>query len=152
MILADGYEFKIERTTIMLSNAIKGKKLTIYGQTNQSGKLTVNNETAGDSAINLEGDNGTFVINGGIIDVTSNASAGKSAIYAYKSITINNGTLNAKGTIFASNNDITINGGTVTVTKNKTGLQASKGAININGGKVTDKYFSIIRRCHNRLE
>ncbi len=104
---------------------IEGSGLTIYGQKNETGKITARgrlfNAGIGSST---EGNGGTITINGGTVTAESIFGAG------------------IGGKTGSSGGAVTINGGTVTATSDKGagiggGMNGNGGYITINGGTVT---------------
>ena len=120
--------------------------LTIYGQTNQTGKLTVKGLSrsshaaiGGNMAISDEQpaeSGGTITINGGIIDVSANNGAG---IGGGGGIHIMNQSISAKER-GAAGGDITINGGTVKASSSSGagigGGCGAQGQLGGAGGKI----------------
>ena len=111
IILADNNTMTVNSGTIIAED------LTIYGQSEQSGRLNV--PTPPSSANNaIICDPGSFIINGGT--VYANAYGSMNAIYCYPgNFIINRGTVNATNTSTSTGSGIyakyvTINGGNVT--------------------------------------
>ena len=147
LILADG--------AILTANqgveVSAGNSLTIYGQQNGSGRLTVTNEWGG-VGIGVDGAQGDqlgdITINGGTVNVTGSSGdglgGGRGGISG--SITINGGTVTATGYYggagIGGSSQISINGGTVEATGNDGGAGIGGGnegngnIITINGGTV----------------
>ncbi|MBQ0154687.1 MAG: hypothetical protein KBS70_07890 [Bacteroidales bacterium] len=158
IVTATGAE---EHAAIRVSG--EGNSLTIYGQKEQLGKLTVNGGKHAAGIGGSNGENGSYItINGGIITTTGGdcgAAIGGGCEGAGSHITINGGTITAVGGygqlggwfggagigggLHGAGSEIIIKGGTVTATG---GMSASgiggahKGAgsnITIDGGMVT---------------
>ncbi|MFR5876185.1 MAG: hypothetical protein ACLUFN_06820 [Eubacterium sp.] len=140
LVLTDGCTLNAQKGIVVTS----GNQLTVYGQTESSGKLVATGTSGIVSGISVDiagiGGNsylgqsgstcGTVIINGGNITATGGQYAAGigGAGYSYKThnggtITINAGTVNAKGGDsaagigggnYGSGGNITINGGTVT--------------------------------------
>ena len=97
--------------------------LTIYGQSQGTGSLTITANETGSTSTNGDGinaENGEITINGGILTITATR-------YGITTYDENSG----------SNCDITINGGRVTVTATEGNGIYATGNITINGGTVT---------------
>lgn len=121
-----------ERTIKYLNS---NKTLNIYGQENNTGKLTIVNNFYGNGIYAEYG----LTICGGIIEV-SNAPNG---ISSSGDITINGGKITVTGAstdggIYSSSGNITINGGkiTSTATGNASGIYSFSGNVTINGGEI----------------
>lgn len=119
LILADDANVTITGTDGITVNG----SLTIYGQSQGTGSLTITANKTGSTSTNGDGinaENGEITINGGILTITATR-------YGITTYDENSG----------SNCDITINGGRVTVTATgENGIYAT-GNITINGGTVT---------------
>ena len=151
LILTDGASLDAAQGV----NVGAGNSLTIYGQSDGTGKLTA---TGGVFQAGIGGNSnqsGTITINGGT--VTATGGDGGAGIGGGKedeggTITINGGTVNATGSTDAAGiggggggngGNITINGGTVTATGSTTPYSGSAG---IGGGGVYGSGGTIIIR------
>lgn len=140
IVLCDGATLTSNATTNDFNgiNANNGS-LTIYAQSGGTGRIVA---TAIDmSAINAKLD---LDINGGIISATTEGAIGiHAANMKSGSITIRRGSVTAQATTrgITANNNLTILGGTVSVTATRTdagsGLSAYYGDVSIFGGNVT---------------
>ncbi len=157
LILADGANMTIIPTQddYGISSYIGEENLTIYGQKNQTGTLTVSGK-GGNQAIALGSltVNGgdikaygevdiyeTFTLNGGSITVNKDATTNIASVYASGDVTINGGSLTINGGDAADSNNglkgnsVFINGGTVTVTGDAYGIYADND-VTITGGTI----------------
>ncbi|MCR5645360.1 MAG: T9SS type A sorting domain-containing protein [Bacteroidales bacterium] len=107
LILSEGKTMTINSSSHGIDGATNNKNLTIYGETEQDGTLSV---TAVGDGICCE----NITINSGTVNVTSNQSSSISA-----------------------QNIITINGGVVTATSESTSSINGNWGVSINGGQVT---------------
>ena len=106
LILADGAVMKATGT-----NGIKGSEyasLIIYGQSNQTGKLTAASNV--DDEYGLYLDHGDLVINGGNVTASSNNNY-LSIGLVQGNLTFNGGSIFATESIYVNNGNATINGG-----------------------------------------
>ena len=154
LILADGANMTVQPTQDDFG--IYGEEnLTIYGQENQTGKLTVSGKggdvallirdlTVNGGAITAYGNislNATFTLNGGSVTVNKDATYNIASVDASGDVTINGGSLTINGGDAADTgnelkgNSVFINGGTVTVTGDADGIYANNG-VTITGGTV----------------
>ena len=147
LIIPDG-------VTLTVTGGVKletGKTLHIYGQSLNTGKLTVTNVYSGGAGIGGGGENlgsGTLVVHGGDITATGNQyGAGIGGGYnagIYGSVTIYGGKVNAQGGEYAAGigggyggsqgGDITIYGGDLTVVGSKYAAGIGGGSNNHGGG------------------
>ena len=140
LILCDGATLSVTKNNDDVLLCPNGS-LTIYGQSAQSGTLTAS--TTGNYCA-IRTNNGDITINGGIISATSSYHSG---IYAYGSgsVTINRGSVTATGSgyygIFANNN-VTINGGTVSATGGIYGINAGDGTITLGCATAADRIYA----------
>ncbi len=157
LILADGANMTIIPTqdNYGIYASIGEENLTIYGQENQTGKLTVSGK-GGNQAISLGSltVNGgdikaygevdiyeTFTLNGGSVTVNKDATYNNASVYASGDVTINGGSLTINGGDAADSNNglfgnsVFINGGMVTVTGDAYGIYANND-VTITGGTV----------------
>ena len=155
LILADGANMTIIPTQddFGIYAHYAEEDLTIYGQENQTGKLTVSGK-GGNLAINL----GSLTVNGGDIkayggvviyetftlnggSVTVNKDYNIASVDASGDVTINGGTLTINGGDAPGTDNcisgqyVNINGGTVTVTGDTKGIYAGKD-VTITGGTI----------------
>ena len=140
IILCDGTTLTSNATTNDFNGIdANNGSLTIYAQSGGTGRIVA---TAKDwSAINAKLD---LDINGGIISATTEGAIGIDAANTKSgSITIRRGSVTAQATTrgILANNNLTILGGTVSVTATRTdagsGLSAYYGDVSIFGGNVT---------------
>lgn len=139
IVLCDGATLTSNATTNDFNGINANGSLTIYAQSGGTGRIVA---TAIDmSAINAKLD---LDINGGIISATTEGAIGIHAAYMKSgSITIRRGSVTAQATTrgITANNNLTILGGTVSVTATRTdagsGLSAYYGDVSIFGGNVT---------------
>lgn len=131
IILGDGKTMTVDASFILDVDGIEGngsngyKDLTIYGQTAQSGTLSITAAVTGIDCKNV-------TINGGTVNVTGNVNG----ISASNQIVINDGAVTATAKTGASiygTSGISINGGQVTAT-GESGAIANTGVANITLG------------------
>ena len=158
LILMDGCTFTV---TGGIDNGSE-KSLSIYGQTNNSGTLSISGVVDNCAGIGggYNNSGGTLTINGGTVNATGGTNgagigAGCNCSYVNMSIIINGGTINAvggdggsgigSGDTYFSSGTVTINitGGKITATGGTNGAGIGGGddsapcTINITGGKIT---------------
>ena len=136
LILSDG-------ATLTVNGSYRGMfcqgNLTVYGQSQGTGKLVVMGGDYGDDAIDIYGNSNSLTINGGIIEAIGGSDSFSGV---YGNVTINKGKLTAvaKGSSDSigiySDNVVTINGGELTAEGTAVGVFAYDNMI-INGGKLT---------------
>lgn len=151
LILCDGVTFNAKAGITVK----EGNSLTIYQQSDGSGKLiatAVSQRFAGIGGDDRNGA-GTITINGGSVTVKGNyfgAGIGNSNVGSGGYITINNGTVNATGGLaaagigggYSKNANVTVNGGTVTAAGGQYGAgigggdSRNAGNITITGGSI----------------
>jgi uncharacterized repeat protein (TIGR02543 family) len=137
LILADGANMTIQPTQGEYAYGIEGSNgLTIYGQENNTGTLTVS------SYIKEEDVDAIFVsnltVNGGVI--TTNGGIRRTFTLNRGSVTVNKGTNGKAYVDSGSKNNVTINGGTLTINGGDapdTDNKLSGKNVTINGGTVT---------------
>ena len=116
LILCDGAEMSVSNSGAAPVGTANNCTLTIYGQSNGSGKLTATYTSNNSFAIGLSA-NKDLTINGGTIIASTAGESLSSAIASdFGNLTINGGTVMAtapNNTNAICGNNITINGGTV---------------------------------------
>lgn len=128
LILADGAEMKATGDYGIKGNS--GYSLTIYGQSENSGKLTaIGTDEYGDGIFLKDAD---LVINGGNFTLTA-LNAGESILVDNGNLTVNGGSIFADGEINVQQGSATINGGEFN-TSSGGRLYVYIGDITINGG------------------
>ena len=157
LILADGANMTVQPTQddFGIYAHTDEENLTIYGQENQTGTLTVSGKggnvalligdlTVNGGAITAYGNispNATFTLNGGSVTVNKDATYNIASVDASGDVTINGGSLTINGGDAADTgnelrgNSVFINGGTVTVTGDAYGIHANND-VTITGGTV----------------
>ncbi len=147
LIIPDGVTFTVTGGVKLET----GHKLSIYGNTQDTGKLTVTNSYDYGAGIGGGGENlgsGTLVVHGGDITATGNKNAagigGGYNAGIYGSVTIYGGKINAQGGEFAAGigggyggsqgGDITIYGGDLTVVGSTYAAGIGGGSNNRGGG------------------
>ncbi|MDO5152750.1 MAG: hypothetical protein Q4D50_05250 [Eubacteriales bacterium] len=158
LILADGYTL----TASAGINVPEGSSLTIYGQTDGTGKLIANggSDQAGiggnqGSSISTAGNCGSITINGGVVSATGGRGGGAGIGGGYMgdgTVTINGGVVSATGGAdgagigsgFLGSGTVTIHGGTVTAKGGTSSAGIGNGCgdsltatITISGGVVS---------------
>ncbi len=139
LILVDGAAPVIQGKLMFGENA----SLTIYGQSGQSGRLSVNN------GITFN-DNAALTINGGSVKASTGMSTTAAIDLANQStLTVNAGNLTAEGQmkendvgISIASGTMTVNGGTVTATGKSVGVyvdSTSGNSLTFNGGTLIAK-------------
>ncbi len=153
LILADGYTLTVNAGIGVNS----GNSLTIYGQTNGTGKLTATAPAKYNAGIGgTDGDSGQITINGG--NITANGGEYSTGIgggfNGVGNVTINGGNINATGSSAPAaggagigggkykGGNVTINGGNVTATGGTVsagigGAENGVGNVTITGGTIT---------------
>ena len=128
LILADGAEMKATGDYGIKGNS--GYSLTIYGQSENSGKLTaIGSDEYGDAIYLKDAD---LVINGGQLTLTA-LNQGESILVNSANLTVNGGSIFADGEINVQQGSATINGGEFN-TSSGGRLYVYIGDITINGG------------------
>ena len=130
LILADGASLEI-------TGGIAGyKTLTVYAQTDGSGKLTASPESTGMA----RGMGGSVTVNGGNVKLS-----GKTDYYncygVDGNVTVNGGSVeisgtgndNVNGSAYGVNGNVTVNGGTATISSDGCGVS---GGVTVSGGEV----------------
>ena len=128
LILADGAEMKATGDYGIKGNS--GYSLTIYGQSENSGKLTAIGSGEYGDAIYLK--DADLVINGGQLTLTA-LNQGESILVNSANLTVNGGSIFADGEINVQQGSATINGGEFN-TSSGGRLYVDIGDITINGG------------------
>lgn len=136
LILKDGCNLTVDGGI----NVGKGNSLTIYGQTDGTGKLTA---TGGDYDAGIGGkevnSSGTIIINGGEVTATSRdgAGIGGGQYGVGGTVTISgNADVTATGSAGIGGDTITITDGEVTATGSSNGISGGSGGISLTGGTV----------------
>ena len=144
--------------TMTLSKGIEvgsGSTLTIYGQSQNTGALTVTG-TGGDYKAGIGGgptDCGDVTINGGVITATGSdrgAAIGSGGTVSGGTVTINGGSVTATnynygagiGGCYSGNATVVINGGVINATSIGSGLSASGSTVSLGWNKITDSITS----------
>ncbi len=121
LILADGTKMKVEPDDVKDIGVLVSGNLAIYGQSDQSGILTV--LAKGKNSAGIFGDKGV-TINGGNV-----TASGYTGIYSNGNVTITGGHVRATGIDYGLSGigKVTISGGNVTATGNKEGIDGDEG-------------------------
>ena len=144
--------------TMTLSKGIEvgsGSTLTIYGQSQNTGALTVTG-TGGDYKAGIGGgptDCGDVTINGGVITATGSdrgAAIGSGGTVSGGTVTINGGSVTATnynygagiGGCYSGNATVVINGGVISATGIGSGLGADGSTVSLGWNKITDSITS----------
>ena len=145
LILKDGCNLTVDGGI----NVGKGNSLTIYGQTDGTGKLTA---TGGDYDAGIGGkevnSSGTIIINGGEVTATSRDGAGIGG--GSGGISLTGGTVKASsgrtGNGIACGGTITISGSTVIASGGWNGISIN-GSIKVTAGEVTANGSDCLELC-----
>ena len=152
LILADGAHLEVTVASGYSSalNVASGNSLTIYAQSNGTGRLDATGASSISSGIGGNSGQvcGTIIINGGRIVATGGTGIGGAYQKAGGTVTINGGVVTATGTGGAgigggtgspagAGGTLTINGGTVTATGGYSGAGVGGGAASVDQGTLT---------------
>lgn len=133
LILSDGKTMTVTNNAeAQPSLSCQYGSFTIYGQKNQSGKLSAKNNWYSDGPAFDGFMEGTVTINGGDLTITGGGNDNKVALYIENGLTINAGNVSVtKGKVDLGSGTLALNGGTI-----KADSYTTNGAIQVKEGLI----------------